>query len=125
MSRVPHISVILTVYKRTKYLTDALKSVLAQSYHDYEIIVADDSGTAAAKDIVRSFGDTKPARYLANPSTMGVASSIVRAAKGARGGFIAILNGDDGFDAGHISFLSGGFAITLTHCTDDSLPGAE
>jgi|ERR1043165_1412477 glycosyltransferase involved in cell wall biosynthesis len=107
MSRVPHISVILTVYKRTKYLTDALKSVLAQSYHDYEIIVADDSGTAAAKDIVRSFGDTKPARYLANPSTMGVASSIVRAAKGARGDFIAILNDDDVWEPDLLAKLVG------------------
>jgi glycosyltransferase involved in cell wall biosynthesis len=95
MSSVPRVSVILTVYKRTDYLAEALESISAQSYQDYEIIVADDSGTAVAKPIVATFGNRKPVKYLANRSTIGVASSVARAVKEARGDFIAILNDDD------------------------------
>ena len=36
----PRITVLLTVYKRTKYLLKALDSVLAQTYRDFEVIVA-------------------------------------------------------------------------------------
>ena len=76
MSNVPRVSVIVTCYKRVNYLAEALRSVLAQSYEDYEILVADDSGTAAAREIVAVFGRPERIRYLARERTLGVASSI-------------------------------------------------
>ena len=98
MSSVPRVSVIVTCYKRVNYLAEALRSVLAQSYDDYEILVADDSGTAAAREIVAVFGQPERIRYLAHDSTLGVTSSIVRTIKQARGEFIAILNDDDSWE---------------------------
>ena len=90
----PKISVIVTVYRRTNYLSEALNSALAQSFSDFEIIVADDSGTAVSRDIVTAYKDTR-VRYLPNPTTLGIALSLVRAVEQARGEFIAILNDDD------------------------------
>jgi len=80
------------------YVAEALGSVLAQSYHDYEILVADDSGTAMARKIVLGFGQPERIRHLAHINTLGVAASIVRTAKQARGEFIAILNDDDAWE---------------------------
>jgi glycosyltransferase involved in cell wall biosynthesis len=94
-AKTPTVSVILTVYKRTKYLPEALNSVLAQSYRDFEIIVADDSGTAASREIMADFKNDPQVRYLPNPTTLGIARSLVRAVEQARGEFIAILNDDD------------------------------
>jgi len=91
----PRVSVILTVHKRTQFFAEALESVLAQSYRDYEIIVADDSGTAAARHIVAACGATDRVRYLPNPRTLGIAVSLVKAVKQARGEYVAILNDDD------------------------------
>jgi glycosyltransferase involved in cell wall biosynthesis len=91
----PRVSIILTVYKRTEYLTEALESALAQSYKDYEIIVADDSATAASKEIVVACSYPERVKYQANPTTLGIALSLVRAVEQARGEFIAILNDDD------------------------------
>ena len=93
---VPHpkISVILTVYRRTNYVSEALNSALAQSFSDLEIIVADDSGTAASRDIVTAYKDTR-VRYSPNPTTLGIALSLARAVEQARGKFIAVLNDDD------------------------------
>jgi glycosyltransferase involved in cell wall biosynthesis len=98
MSNIPLVSVIVTCYRRTEYIAEALRSVLAQSYEDYEILVADDSGTAAARDIVAAFGQPERMRYFAHAKTLGVASSIVRTVKHARGEFIAILNDDDSWE---------------------------
>lgn len=98
MSSAPHVSVIVTCYTRTKYIAEALRSVLAQSYQDYEILVADDSGTAAAREIVAGFGQRKRIRYLAHDKTLGVASSIVGTVMQTRGELIAILNDDDSWD---------------------------
>lgn len=98
MNSVPRVSVIVTCYKRMNYLAEALESVLAQSYEDYEILVADDSGAAAARGIVAVFGQPQRIRYLAHDKTLGVASSIVRTVKQARGEFIAILNDDDAWE---------------------------
>jgi glycosyltransferase involved in cell wall biosynthesis len=92
---MPRVSIILTVYKRTGYLAAALASVLAQSYRDFEIIVADDSGTRAAEPLVAACGDPERVHYLPHPATLGIAASLVRAVAHARGDFIAIINDDD------------------------------
>jgi glycosyltransferase involved in cell wall biosynthesis len=91
----PLVSVVLTVYRRLDYLSEALKSVAAQSFEDYEIIVADDSGTEAAKEIVAPLVESGRVRYEPNAETLGVAFSVRSALGKARGRYIAILNDDD------------------------------
>lgn len=90
----PRASVILTVYKRTTFLREAIDSVLAQSFTDFEIVVADDSGTAGSREIVESYADPR-IRFRPNPVTLGVVMSLRGAIEDARGDFIAILNDDD------------------------------
>jgi glycosyltransferase involved in cell wall biosynthesis len=91
----PRVSVILTVYNRTNYLAEALESALSQSYTDFEIIVADDSGTAASREIIESCSQPERIRYRPNPATFGVVRSLIGAIEAARGELIAILNDDD------------------------------
>jgi glycosyltransferase involved in cell wall biosynthesis len=91
---IPRLSIIITVYRRIEYLPQALESALSQSYADFELIVADDSGTAASREIVSAYKDPR-IRYLHNPITLGVARSLATAAEQARGKFIAVLNDDD------------------------------
>jgi glycosyltransferase involved in cell wall biosynthesis len=90
----PLVSVILTVYNRLSFFADALKSVEAQTFRDYEVIVADDSGTGAAR--AASLASNNPrVRYKANPESLGVALSLRGALTEARGKYIAVLNDDD------------------------------
>ena len=91
----PRVSVIVTVYKRTEFLREALESVLRQNYRNFQIIVADDSGTAAAREIVAACGHCERINYIPNPKTLGIARSITRAVEQAHGDYIAILNDDD------------------------------
>lgn len=90
----PLVSVILTVYNRLAFFDDALRSVEAQTFQDYEIIVADDSGCGAARAASLASNDPR-VRYTANPASVGVALSLRAALAEARGKYIAILNDDD------------------------------
>src|SRR5262249_48610634 len=92
---VPLVSVLLTVYKRTEFLPHALESALSQSFTDYEIIVADDSGNSVAADVCRPYSDAGRIRYRENRETLGVANSLRVAMDEAKGSYIAILNDDD------------------------------
>ena len=90
----PLVSVILTVYDRLTFFADALKSVEAQTFQDYEVVIADDSGTGAAR--AASLRSNNPrVRYNANPASLGVALSLRAALAEARGKYIAVLNDDD------------------------------
>lgn len=90
----PLVSVILTVYRRLTYFGEALRSVEGQTFDDYEIVVADDSGTDAAREA--SLASNNPrVRYSPNTPSVGVALSIRTALARARGKYIAILNDDD------------------------------
>jgi glycosyltransferase involved in cell wall biosynthesis len=89
----PLVSVLVTVHDRTAFLREALASVLAQTFTSYEVIVADDSGAAAARTLCE--GLDRRVRYVANPRTLGVAQSLQGALQRSRGRYIAILNDDD------------------------------
>lgn len=90
----PLVSVILTVHRRLAFFTDALRSVEAQTFDDYEIIVADDSGTGAARSAALASNNPR-VRYRENPASLGVALSLRAALTDARGKYVAILNDDD------------------------------
>jgi len=102
----PFVTVILTVYKRKEFLSEALESALAQSFRAFEIIVVDDSGTAASEGLVTSCDASGRVRYLPNKTTVGVARSIVTAVEQARGNLIAILNDDDVWEQGLLEELA-------------------
>lgn len=85
---------VLTVYNRLTFFADALRSVEAQAFQDYEVVIADDSGTGAAREA--SMASKNPRiRYHANPASLGIAVSLRTALNMARGKYIAIVNDDD------------------------------
>ena len=47
------VSVIFLTYNQEKFVAEALRAALAQHFHDYEIIIADDGSTDATMSIAR------------------------------------------------------------------------
>ena len=85
-------SVVIPTFNRAGYIAATLRSVLAQSCDDFEIIVADDASTDATVSIVRSFGDR--VRLFSQPNSgPGVARNL--GIQHARGEYIAFLDSDD------------------------------
>lgn len=89
------VTVILTVFKRTRYLAAAIRSVLQQTFEDIELIVTDDADSVAARQICEGFAEDKRLRYRANDVNVGTPLNVAAALREARGQYVAILNDDD------------------------------
>ena len=88
------VSVITPAYNSGFYLADAIRSVLAQSYSNWEMLIVDDYSADNTADVARSFTDSR-IRYLRNEQNRGSAFSRNRALQEAQGRYIAFLDADD------------------------------
>lgn len=88
----PTVSVCIRAFERREWLQEAIGSVLAQSFDDFEVIVSDDSGRLGP--VVQAFGDAR-VRYHPNPLPAGPTANIRTAFNLARGRLLALLDDDD------------------------------
>ncbi len=100
IERAPFFSVVIPVYNRAGTLRVALRSVLAQSEQDFEIVVVDDGSTDDPKATVEAFGDPR-IRYIRRENGGGGAARNTGIAQAA-GDFIAFLDSDDVFLPHHL-----------------------
>jgi len=87
------ISVIIPAYNHEKYITEAISSVLNQSYHDLEIIIINDGSTDSTEQRILSIHDQR-IQYVSQKNS-GAHSAINRGISLAQGEYITILNSDD------------------------------
>ena len=92
---MPAVSVIIPTHNRAQFLSEAIDSVFAQTYQDWELIVVDDGSTDATPDVVQRYGQRgHPVRYHhQTPQGPGAARNAGLAL--ATGEFIAFLDDDD------------------------------
>lgn len=93
MSDRPCVSVVLPVYNGAAFLREAIDSVLAQTFSDFELIAIDDGSTDASGDIIRSYDDAR-LRLLAVPHA-GLVAALNAGLARARGRYIARMDSDD------------------------------
>ena len=91
---MPKVSVIIPTYNRERFLPSAIKSVLKQTFTDFEVIVSDDKSTDHTKQIVRSFRDER-VKYILNEGNKGVSAARNSAILASKGDYIAFLDDDD------------------------------
>jgi glycosyltransferase involved in cell wall biosynthesis len=102
---MPKISVIIPTYNRSELLKEAIKSVLNQSYSDFEIIVVDDGSTDDTRAVVTSYNSSKIIYFF--QENRGRSSARNRGIKLARGEYVAFLDSDDIFMPNKLELQAG------------------
>jgi glycosyltransferase involved in cell wall biosynthesis len=97
MSSAPRVSVIMAVYNEEAYLQEAVDSVLAQSFSDFEVIISDDGSTDATAELATQLSQREPERIrvVRASANQGKPFALNRALALRRGELIAWLDGDD------------------------------
>src|SRR6187551_2698878 len=90
----PAVSVILPAYNCEKYIAQAIKSVLQQTFTDLELIIINDGSTDKTESIILSFADPRII-YLKNETNRGLIFTLNRAIEIAQGTYIARMDADD------------------------------
>lgn len=89
------ISIITTSYNYGEYISETIKSIRAQSYSDWELIIVDDSSEDNSVEIIKSFCKDKRIKLICHDKNKGLTQSVKTGLKYAKGEWIAFLESDD------------------------------
>jgi len=90
------VTVLMSVYNAKSYLADSIESILNQTYRDFEFIIIDDGSTDGSGAIIQKYAacDSRIV-YVKNRTNIGLAKSLNKGIKLAKGKFIARQDADD------------------------------
>ncbi len=90
------VSVIMPSYNHSRFIKEAIQSVLNQTFDDFELIIIDDSSSDNSQEIIQKFAEIdsriKPIFHKKN---MGIARTLNDGLRASKGEFIAFIASDD------------------------------
>jgi len=90
---MPKVSVIIPTYNRLPMVREAVDSVLAQDFEDFELIVVDDGSTDGTSEVIKQYGGR--VKLLQHSENRGVSTARNRGILQAKGKYLAFLDSDD------------------------------
>jgi glycosyltransferase involved in cell wall biosynthesis len=121
------VSVVLAVFNGERYVRQAMESLFAQTFRDFEIVVIDDGSTDGTPGILRGYDDSR-VRIVRNERNLGLIASLNRGLREAAGEYVARIDADDPSHperfAKQVDFLDRHPEValvgTLGRCIDDT-----
>ena len=96
MKTTPEISLIMSVYNGEDYLSEAIESVLNQTFRDFELIVINDCSTDSTPEILKKYAERdERVKVYTNEVNLRLPSSLNKAIELAKGKYIARMDADD------------------------------
>jgi glycosyltransferase involved in cell wall biosynthesis len=95
MDHAPRVSIVIAAFNAADTLEEALTSVAAQTYRDFELVVVDDGSTDATPVLLAKYAAMWPWMKWVRQDNAGVSVARNRAIEMARSEFIAFLDADD------------------------------
>lgn len=122
---MPAVSVIIPAYNAEKFLGETVRSVLSQTFSDFEIIICDDGSTDKTAEVAKSFGDER-VKYI-HQKNAGVSVARNNGAANSTGRYLAFLDADDLFDPDNLqkkaAFLESNPDVALVFADCDVIDG--
>ncbi len=97
MERTPRVSIIMPLYNCAKYLEATLKTVLEQSFKEWEIVAQDGGSTDGTVEILKKYAAADPRITYVSEKDDGVYDAIHRGAQRARTEYLMVLCASDGY----------------------------
>ena len=91
---LPLISIVLPVYNAEQYVKDTIKSILIQSYQNFELIIINDGSTDNSEEYIVQFKDTR-IKYIKNEKNLKLIQTLNLGLSVAKGKYIARIDADD------------------------------
>ncbi len=94
----PKVSVVTPVYNNERFLPDAIESVLAQTFNDWELIIVDDGSTDGSGQIADEYARRDERIHVIHQENMWIYAAMNSGIMAAAGEYVYILNSDDTFE---------------------------
>jgi glycosyltransferase involved in cell wall biosynthesis len=117
---MPTVSVIMPAYNVEPYIGEAIESVIAQTYTDWELLIIDDGSPDESGAVAASYAACDRRIRVAHQANAGLSAARNHAIRLARGQFVAILDSDDLWQP---SFLAAQMALLQQHPDIDIVTG--
>jgi glycosyltransferase involved in cell wall biosynthesis len=117
---VPAVSIVMPAYNVEPYVGDAIRSALAQTFTDFELIVVDDGSIDGTADVVKALARQDARIKLVQQPNRGLAGARNSALRASRGEYFALLDSDDLWQP---SFLKEQLAILFARPEIDIVTG--
>ncbi len=98
-------SVIMPTYNQKGFIRNAIRSLFAQTYKQWELIIVDDGCTDGTKEFISDYLSDSRVTYLQNEKNEGIGYAINRALDVARYDYIAYLPSDDFYFSNHLEVM--------------------
>ncbi len=93
---VPKISVLIPTYQYARFLPEAIESVLAQDFGDFELLISDDGSTDGSAEVIRHYAALdRRIRYCIHKRNIGMVANWNWCLREAKGTYVKYLFGDD------------------------------
>ena len=91
----PKVSIVLPSYQNQRFIQRTVESALAQTYPDFELVIADHSSTDGTWEAVQQYASDPRVRLLRTPAGGGAERNWNRVSEQAQGEYLKLLCGDD------------------------------
>jgi wbfO protein len=95
INKNPVVSVVMSVYNAEKYLDAAIRSILEQTYNNFEFIIINDGSNDRSLEIIKKYKNEDDRIVLISRENRGLISSLNEGIVKARGEYIVRMDADD------------------------------
>ena len=89
------VSIQMCTYNRAQFIEKAIKSVLSQTFKDWELIILDDASTDNTEEIIQKYLQDERIKYFKNEQNLGITKNRNKSLSLSNGEYVAVLDSDD------------------------------